>query len=159
MSSYNDYLRKIDCCKVGPQGPQGEKGNQGIQGATGPTGPTGPVGSVTNGSVQTLTLNNSPTTTTFNATNLFAYSWNTQLLANTTVSVVFTNLVVNGLYNLYINNVTVGSAFNISFVNGSYTIYTSFIQPLTLANNNQHIFNIKYAGSNTYYISYLGNYI
>lgn len=159
MSSYNDYLRNINCCKVGPQGPQGEKGNVGLQGPTGPTGHIGPAGTATNGTVQSLTLNDiSITTTTFNAQSYYAYSWASQLIANTIVSPVFTNLIVNGSYDLYINNISIGSAYNISFVNGSYTIYTNFVQPFTLANNNQHIFNIKYAGSNTYYITYLGNY-
>lgn len=155
MSSYNDYLKNKNCCKVGPQGPQGEKGNVGLQG---PTGPTGPAGTATNGIIQSITLNNTPTTTTFNAQSYYAYSWESQLITNTIVRPVFTNLIVNGSYDLYINNISIGSSYNISFVNGSYTIYTNFIQPFTLANNNQHIFNIKYAGSNTYYITYLGNY-
>ena len=47
MSSYNEYLRKRNCCIEGPQGPEGQQGVPGLQGPQGATGPQGPV--ATNG--------------------------------------------------------------------------------------------------------------
>ena len=118
-----------------------------------------PLSNVSSGTVNAITLNASPTTTAFNAGGYYANSWSATLNANLTIRPAFSNLVVNGVYRLYITNIAVGTSYNLTFTaNVGDTIRTNFGGTQLVNNNNDHIFEIIYFGSNVYYINNVGNF-
>ena len=66
---------------------------------------------------------------------------------------------MNGVYRLYITNITVGTSYSLTFTaNAGDTIRTNFGGTQVINNNNDHIFEIVYFGSNRYYINSVGNF-
>jgi len=119
-----------------------------------------PLSNVSSGTVNVITLNQSPTTTSFNGGGYYANSWSSTVTANRNVIPVFSKLIINGVYKLFITNNTIGSSYSLQFTaNAGDTIYTNFGGSLTLNNNQDHVFNIIYVGSNKYYIENVGNFI
>lgn len=119
-----------------------------------------PLSNVSSGTVNAITLNASPATTAFNAGGYYANSWSATVNANTNFTLAFSNLVVNGVYKLYITNTAVAIAYTLTFTaSAGQTIRTDFGGTQLINNNEDHIFDIQYFGSNRYYITNVGNFV
>ncbi len=172
IGNYSDYVSNLGssrCCYVSPKdvpvvGPTGPRGAQGFvgntyTGATGPSGPTGmgcrgptgPPGGMSNINQTITPLTDASGCIIVNASNYFSTSWSYQT-GSTTLELSFQNLIVNGLYRLYLTNTSV---LPLTITSDCSTIYSN-VSSITSAG--VYIIDVKYVGSNVYYLTITGPY-
>lgn len=169
IGNYGDYVSNLGsrrCCNVpskeipvvgptGPPGPQGFVGNA----STGPTGPigvgitgaTGPPGGMNNVNQSVTVLTDTSGCIILNASNYFSTSWSLQKDTSTPLYLSFQNFIVNGVYRLYLTNMQ-----SIKIISNCATIYSTNAGDISTTGT--HIIDIKYVGSDTYYLTISGPY-
>ena len=172
IGNYTDYVSNLGsrrCCYVspkevpvvgptGPPGPQGFVGNTytGPTGPTGPTGlgcrgPTGPPGGLSNINQTVTPITDVSGSIILNASSYFSTSWSCTS-ASTTIDVSFQNFIVNGLYRLYLTKTNI---LPLTITSSSSTIYSNVS---SITSTGVYIIDIKYVGTNVYYLTITGPY-